>query len=79
MASKTLVRAKAIDCSDRDDFLLMDAKCAEVADKSAAKPLIGINLEYRSSRKDSPAFSVLMRATTIQSPNLAEYPWRFRP
>ena len=59
MVSKTLVRAKAIDCSDRDDFLLMDAGCAEVADKSAAKPLIGINLDYRSSRKDSPAFSVL--------------------
>ena len=32
---------------------------ADVADKSAPKPLIGINMDYRSARKDFPAFSIL--------------------
>jgi len=59
MVSRTLVRAKAIDCSDRDDLVRLDAGRAEVADKSAIKPLIGINADYRSSRKDFPAFSLL--------------------
>ncbi len=60
MVSKTLVRAKAIDCSDcADDFLPMDAGRAEAAKKSAPKPLVGINMDYRSARKDSPAFSIL--------------------
>jgi putative glutamine amidotransferase len=59
MVSKTLVRSQENDCSDRDAFLPMEAGRAEAANKSAPKPLIGINLDYRSARKDSPAFSIL--------------------
>ena len=59
MVSKTLVQAKANVCSDRGDFLPMDAGYAEVANKSAPKPLIGVNLDYRSARENSPAFSIL--------------------
>ena len=79
MVSKTLVRTKVNDRSDRDDFLPRDAGRAEVADKLALKPLIGVNVDYRSARKDSPAFSILARATTTRSPRPAGYPWRFRP
>lgn len=59
MASKTPVRAKSDDCSDRSDFLSMDAGRAEVANKLAPKPLVGVNADYRSARKDIPAFSCL--------------------
>ena len=59
MVSKTLVRAKRIDCSDCDDFLPVNAGYSEAAKKSAPKPLVGINMDFRSARKDSPAFSVL--------------------
>ncbi len=59
MVSKTLVRAKRDDHSDRDDFPPMQAGRAEVANKSAAKPFLGVNLDLRSAREDSPAFSIL--------------------
>jgi putative glutamine amidotransferase len=59
MVSKTLVRVQDDACSDREDFLPMDAASVEVVDNSASKPLIGVNLDYRAARKDIPAFSIL--------------------
>jgi putative glutamine amidotransferase len=59
MVSKTPVRAKKDGHSDRSGFLSMDAGHAEGTNKLAAKPLIGVNADYRSSRKDIPAFSYL--------------------
>ena len=49
MASKTLVRAKGNDGSDHNDFLPGDEGFAEVAYKSALKPLIGVNMDHRSA------------------------------
>jgi putative glutamine amidotransferase len=59
MVSKTLVRAKKDDYSDRSDSLSMDAGHAEGANKLAPKPLIGVNADYRSARKGISAFSYL--------------------
>jgi putative glutamine amidotransferase len=59
MVSKALVRTKGSGGSDRDDFLSRDAGRTQVAGKSAPKPLIGINADYRSALKDFPGFSIL--------------------
>jgi putative glutamine amidotransferase len=59
MASKTPLRVKRDAFSDGSDFLPMDAGRAQVANGLVPKPLIGINADYRSARKDIPAFSYL--------------------
>lgn len=59
MVSRTSARAKRDNGSDRVDLLSMDEQRDELADKSAPKPLIGVNADFRSARKDVPAFSYL--------------------
>ena len=59
MVSKTQLRAKTDGGSDRSGFRSMEVGRAEVANRTVAKPLIGVNADFRSLPKDSPAFSYL--------------------
>ncbi len=61
MAFKVPGRTQDDDCSDRDDLFALprQAERADFANEPRLKPLVGINADYRSARKDSPAFSYL--------------------
>jgi len=59
MASKMPGRTHKDDYSELDDLFALPFQAAQVANKSVPKPLIGINMDFRSGRKDFPAFAIL--------------------
>ena len=56
MAFKVSGRTQEDDCSDRDDFFALSRQAERVdfANELRLKPLVGINADYRSARKDFP-------------------------